>query len=53
MTPLRQRMIEEMQVRGLSPRTQKAYIGAVAGLAGHYACSPELLDETQKLQITF
>lgn len=47
MTPLRQRMIEEMQVRGLSPRTQKSYIGAVAGLARHYACSPELLDEAQ------
>jgi len=47
MTPLRQRMIEEMQVRGLAARTQKSYVAAVAALALHYGCSPELLDDTQ------
>ena len=47
MTSLRQRMIDEMQVRGLAARTQQAYVGAVAGLARHYGCSPELLDEAQ------
>ena len=26
MTPLRQRMIEDMQLRGLSPKTQAAYV---------------------------
>ena len=26
MTPLRQRMIEDMQLRGLSPKTQQAYV---------------------------
>ena len=27
MTPLRQRMTEEMQIRNLSPETQRAYLG--------------------------
>ena len=26
MTPLRQRMIEDMQLRGLAPHTQRAYL---------------------------
>jgi integrase/recombinase XerD len=47
MSPLRQRMIEEIRLRGLSVRTQEAYVAAVAGLARHYGCSPELLDEEQ------
>jgi hypothetical protein len=29
MTPLRQRMLEDMQLRGLAARTQVAYVGAV------------------------
>jgi integrase/recombinase XerD len=29
MTPLRQRMIEDMQLRGLAPLTQRAYLQAV------------------------
>ncbi len=29
MTPLRQRMIEDMQLRGLAPATQRAYLQAV------------------------
>ena len=29
MTPLRQRMIEDMQLRGLSPHTQRAYLQAI------------------------
>lgn len=35
MTQLRQRMIEDMQLRGLSPRTQEAYVRAVRQLAEH------------------
>ncbi len=38
MTPLRQRMTEEMQVRTLSPRTQAAYILQVSLFARHF-CS--------------
>jgi integrase/recombinase XerD len=43
MTPLRQRMLDALQLRGLAARTQEAYIGAVAGLAKHYHRSPDQL----------
>ena len=43
MTPLRQRMLDALQVRGMAARTQDAYIEAVARLARHYRRSPELL----------
>ena len=33
MTPLRQRMIDDMQLRNLAARTQKNYIAHVAGFA--------------------
>ncbi len=42
-TPLRQRMIDEMTLRGMSPRTHESYIGAVLGLAKYYRRSPEQL----------
>lgn len=32
MTPLRQRMIEDMAIRNMSPSTQKIYVRAVAVL---------------------
>jgi integrase/recombinase XerD len=44
MTPLRRRFIEDMQLRGLAPTTQRSYIHYVAGLALHYRVSPEELD---------
>ena len=47
MTPLRQRMIEDMVSAGLAPATQAAYIRAVRGLAAHYWLSPDLLSEPQ------
>lgn len=43
MTPLRQRMIEEMQIRNLSPDTQKSYVLQVAQFARHFKQSPEAL----------
>jgi integrase/recombinase XerD len=45
MTPLRQRMIEDMQLQGLSARTQEAYIAAVRRLAEYYHRSPDQLTE--------
>ena len=40
MTPLRQRMIDAMVLRGMAARTQEAYIDAVARLARHYRLQP-------------
>ena len=45
MSPLRQRMLEDMQLRGLSARTQEAYSRAVWQLAQHYHRSPEQLGD--------
>jgi Phage integrase, N-terminal SAM-like domain len=42
-SPLRQRMLEDMQLRGLSARTQAAYTRAVWQLAKHYHLSPAQL----------
>ncbi len=44
MTPLRQRFIEDMQLRGLAPATQRQYIHYVAGFSQFYRTSPEQLD---------
>jgi integrase/recombinase XerD len=41
MTPLRQRMLEAMQLRGLSPKTQQSYLGAVQQLAMYFDRSPD------------
>ena len=43
MTPLRQRMIEDMQVRNLTPHTQRAYLQYVSQFAHHFRKSPDLL----------
>ena len=40
-TPLRQRMIDEMTLRGMSPRTHESYLGAVSGLAKYYKRPPD------------
>jgi len=45
MTPLRQRMIEDMQLKGLSASTQERYVHAVCQLAGRYRRSPGELSE--------
>lgn len=43
MTPLRLRMIEDMQIRNLAALTQKSYIEQVAWFARHFDRSPEHL----------
>jgi site-specific recombinase XerD len=45
MTRLRQRMLEDMQLRGLSARTQGCYVDAVRHLAEHYHQRPDQLTE--------
>lgn len=42
-TPLRQRMLDDMAIRRLAPRTQAFYVSAVAKFAKHFAKSPDLL----------
>lgn len=43
MTPLRQRMLDALELRGMALKTRQAYVGAVAGLAKHYRRSPDRL----------
>ena len=43
MTPLRQRMTEDMQVRNLALNTQTSYVQQVSLFARHFNKSPELL----------
>ena len=43
MTPLRQRMIREMELRQFTPRTIESYVAAVVDLATFYHRSPEQL----------
>ncbi len=47
MTSLRQRMIEDMQIRNLSVKTQDSYIKQVSLFARHFNKSPELLGPEQ------
>jgi hypothetical protein len=47
MTPLRQRMLEDMRLAGFAQRTRDVYIQAVRRLAAHYKRSPDLLNEEE------
>lgn len=47
MTPLRQRMLDALVLRGMATRTQESYIDAVSRLARHYECSPDKLSAEQ------
>ena len=47
MTELRKRMIEDMQLAGLSQGTQEAYVRSVRQLAGHFHLSPDRITERQ------
>lgn len=50
MTPLRQKMIEDMQLRGLSERTQELYVAVVRRFAEYYGKSPDLITEAELRQ---
>ena len=47
MTELKRRMLEDLQLAGLAPKTQKSYVYAVQRLARHYNRSPALLTEEE------
>lgn len=50
MTALRQRMIEDMQLMGLSKRTQENYVRTVRQLAEYYGKSPDLISDEELRQ---
>jgi site-specific recombinase XerD len=50
MSALRQKMIEDMQLAGFSPRTQESYVRGVRQLAEHYSKSPDQIGEEELRQ---
>lgn len=50
MTELRKRMMEDLQLAGYSPKTQKSYVDAVRNLTKYYMLSPDLLGEEEVRQ---
>lgn len=50
MSVLRQRMIEDMQLRGLAARTQESYLQAVVQLARYYRKPPDQINEEELRQ---
>ena len=50
MTELRKRMIESLQLRGMSEGTQQSYVRAVRQLAQHFQKSPDLVSEEELRQ---
>ena len=53
MTPLRLRMLEDMQLRNVSTGTQRSYIHYMEGFANFYGRSPEYLglDDVRNYQL--
>ena len=47
MTPLRQRMIEDLQLKGYSDSTQTLYVNAVRQLCEHYDKTPGHITEDE------
>jgi integrase/recombinase XerD len=50
MTTLRHRMLEDLQLRGLAPKTQQCYLEAVKHLAQFYRRAPDQLSEEELRQ---
>ena len=53
MTPLRQRMLQDMEIRNLAVNTQLAYVQQISAFARHFDRSPEVLgpDEVRAYQV--
>jgi integrase/recombinase XerD len=53
MTPLRQRLVDDLQLRNYAPRTVSCYVTCVARFAEHFGRSPDLLgaEEIRAFQI--
>ena len=53
MTALRRRLLEDMQVRQLSPHTQRAYVNNIAQFARYFGHSPDVLgpEESRAYQL--
>jgi site-specific recombinase XerD len=47
MTPLRQRMLQDMGIRNLAVNTQLSYVQQISAFARHFGCSPEQLGPEQ------
>ena len=47
MNTLRQKLIDEIEVRGLSRNTKESYIGFVSRLARHYSRSPDQISDAE------
>jgi len=50
MSALRERMIEDMQLRGLAARTQESYLQSVRQLAAHYHKPPDQINDEELRQ---
>jgi integrase/recombinase XerD len=53
MTPLRQRLIDDLRLRNYAQRTIETYVGRIAAFAKHFGRSPELLgmEEVRAFQL--
>jgi integrase/recombinase XerD len=50
MTSLRRRMLEDLHLRGLAPKTQQCYLDAVKHLAHYYRRAPDQISEEELRQ---
>lgn len=50
-SPLRQRMLDDMRMRKLSPKTQSAYIRAVRQFAGFRDRSPDTAEDLRRFHL--
>ena len=47
MTPLRQKLIDEIHLRGFSPHTENSYVRSVTGVARFYQRSPDRINDQE------